>query len=480
MSSKTTWKDSELGRIPGQWEVKRIDDIGEVVGGGTPSTKNQLYYDGDISWITPRDLANHTGRFIFRGERSITEAGLKNSSAKLLPKGTVLFSSRAPIGYVAIAGKELCTNQGFKSIVCNESVDNRFIYYTMKMSKDSLEAIAGGSTFKEVSGSVVRGFKIKVPPLSEQRGIADILTALDEKIELNAAIADNLEDIVQALFKRWFVDFEFPNEDDEPYKSSGGEFKESELGAIPKGWRVGHFQEVIAEMIGGDWGKETPQGNFTREVSCIRGADIPEIAKGSVGKVPQRFILPKNATTKSLKHGDIIIEVSGGSPTQSTGRSVLIINEILNKFSTSVICTNFCKVVKPMVGFNEFLYAYLLYLYNEGSFFQYENGTTGIKNLDIRSLFQVHHIVIPTMPILERFSVQFQAIYRTIQHLGRESIKLGKIRDTLLPKLMSGEIRVPVEQEQVQEQTQEQKRSIYQPSYTDLPMAAENKADYQT
>lgn len=338
----------------------------------------------------------------------------------------------------------------------------RWAYYSLR--NIDINSMDSGSAIPSTSRSDFYSIEVDLPDIYEQQEIANLLSVLDDKIELNNAINKNLEEMTQALFKRWFVDFEFPNENVEPYKSSGGEFEESELGLIPRGWSVGTFQDLISDTVGGDWGKEAPQGNYTKEVSCIRGADIPEITKGLLGKVPKRFILPKNATAKSLSHGDIIIEISGGSPTQSTGRSVLIIEEVLNKFNTPLICTNFCRVIKPIIGYSEFLYCYLSYLYNEDVFFQYENGTTGIKNLDIGSLLSVHKIVIPIKSVLQQYSAQYQAVYSTIQHLGRESDQLAQIRDTLLPKLMSGEIRVPVEQDH---------------SVPDLPMVAERSANYQ-
>ena len=234
-----SFKYTEIGKIPVEWDVKMIQEIGEVVSGGTPKTKEDSYWDGNISWITPKDLSSFTERYIEVGERSITELGLKNSSAKLLPKGTVLFSSRAPIGYLAIARKELCTNQGFKNIVCDKKYSsNEFLFYMLKAKKNKIESIAGGSTFKEVSGKVVKEFKIPIPPLNEQKAIAHILSTLDDKIEVNNQINKTLENMAQAIFKQWFVDFEFPNEDGEPYKPSGGEMVESELGLIPKGWGV--------------------------------------------------------------------------------------------------------------------------------------------------------------------------------------------------------------------------------------------------
>ena len=190
---------------------KKIEDLGKVISGGTPSTKNERYWGGDIAWITPKDLSKHNSMFIFKGERGITEEGLKNSSEYTVPTGTVLFSSRAPIGYVAIAGKNLTTNQGFKNIVVNDENDNLFIYYLLKNNIKFIESHANGSTFKEISAKVFKNLEFDVPNLDTQRKISKILSTLDSKIELNNQIISNLEELASTLFKRWFVDFDFPN-----------------------------------------------------------------------------------------------------------------------------------------------------------------------------------------------------------------------------------------------------------------------------
>jgi type I restriction enzyme S subunit len=177
-----------------EWKECTIADLGEVVGGATPSTKkSENYENGDISWITPKDLSTSNGRYIYRGERNITETGLKSCSTKMLPKNTVLFSSRAPIGYVAIAAKEMCTNQGFKSVIPNADTDFMFLYYLLKFNKDNIENMGSGTTFKEVSCNTMKSIKVFVPTdTSEQRKIADVLSSIDDKIELNTAINENL------------------------------------------------------------------------------------------------------------------------------------------------------------------------------------------------------------------------------------------------------------------------------------------------
>lgn len=177
-----------------EWKTCTIEDLGTVVGGATPSTKiTENYEGGNIAWITPKDLASFSGRYISNGERNITEQGLNSCSAKLMPANTVLFSSRAPIGYIAIAKNELCTNQGFKSVVPNENTDYLFLYYLLKYNKNKIEGLGSGTTFKEVSGSTMKGIEVTVPvSIEEQRKISSVLSAIDEKIEENERINKNL------------------------------------------------------------------------------------------------------------------------------------------------------------------------------------------------------------------------------------------------------------------------------------------------
>lgn len=180
--------------VMAEWIECKISDIGTVVGGATPSTKKvENYEGGNIAWITPKDLSTFRGRYIQRGERNITETGLKSCSAQLLPQNTVLFSSRAPIGYVAITANEVCTNQGFKSVIPNEDTDPLFLFYLLIYNKDKIEGMGSGTTFKEVSGSTMKNIVVKVPADKEiQIKIASLLGSLDDKIEENEKINNNL------------------------------------------------------------------------------------------------------------------------------------------------------------------------------------------------------------------------------------------------------------------------------------------------
>lgn len=403
-----------------EWKTVTLSELGEIVGGATPATSREDYYNGDIPWLTPKDLAGYSDRYIRRGERNITQAGLKSCSTKIMPKNTILFSSRAPIGYTAIAENDICTNQGFKSIVPNEGVPPLFLYYLLKYYKTEIEAMGSGTTFKEVSGATMRGIKVRIPVSARvQEKIADILDSLDSKIEINHRINENLQQQIKALFKEWFI-----------------------CNPDASKWKTGTFSDLIEKMISGDWGKEAPLGGHTEMVYCIRGTDIPKVRSGKKGKMPVRYILPKNYVEKHLVDGDIVVEVSGGSPTQSTGRAAVVSTSLLKRYDKGMVCTNFCKALKPLKGYSMFLYYYWQYLYDMGVFFSYENGTTGIKNLDISGFIETEPIAIAPMDKIEKFNSLCQPIFAKIYGNGFENEQIVSLREILLPKLMSGEIDV--------------------------------------
>ena len=155
----------------------RISEVCNVISGGTPSTKISSYWNGDVVWLTPKDLSNNKSKYIYDSENKITEEGLSRSSTQLLPPNTVLLSSRAPIGYLAIAGKSLCTNQGFKSMVCNQDlIIPEYLYYLLQTKVEDFNNISTGSTFKELSSSLLKQYKISIHDLPEQSHIVDIIS----------------------------------------------------------------------------------------------------------------------------------------------------------------------------------------------------------------------------------------------------------------------------------------------------------------
>lgn len=190
---KLTNDNVKEGALPNGWEKVKLNDIGKIVSGGTPSTNNHLYWNGNINWIAPSDLTGYKGILIKTGKKSITQLGLQKSSAKLIPRGSILFSSRAPIGYVVIADSELCTNQGFKSIIPNSNIDSLFVYYFLKSSKQEAEKVASGTTFKEISLRSFSELSFPLPPLKEQHLIV-------QEIESRLSVADKMEEsIAQSL-----------------------------------------------------------------------------------------------------------------------------------------------------------------------------------------------------------------------------------------------------------------------------------------
>ena len=315
--------------------------------------------------------------------------------------------------------------------VGNELADSYFLarlLSLMHLGNLSAQSAQPGLSIQTLSKQIIR-----LPSISYQREISTILKSLDDKIELNRRINDNLEQQAQALFKSWFVDFE-------PFKE--GKFVDSELGMIPEGWRIGTLNELIISTLGGDWGKEDAIGNYVKKVSCIRGADIPEIRQGNRGNMPTRFILNKNFLNKALKAEDLVVEISGGSPTQSTGRICQISDTLLKKYDDVVICTNFCRAIKTKHPYSQFIYYLWGYLYKRGVMFLYENGTTGIKNLDINGLLEKEIIVIPDENTVHKYTGLCNLFSQIVQSNGYESERLVKLRDTLLPKLMSGELKI--------------------------------------
>ena len=180
------------------WHTVKLKDIGDIVGGGTPSTKDPSNFGQDYGWVTPKDLSTHAGRYISFGNRGLSQKGYSSSSAKLMPAGTVLISSRAPIGLTAIASRPLTTNQGCRSFVPGPNVDSLFMYYLLASMKGELEQHANGSTFREISGSSMENIEVDIASLDEQRAIAKMLGSFDDKIESNRRIQILIEQLVRA------------------------------------------------------------------------------------------------------------------------------------------------------------------------------------------------------------------------------------------------------------------------------------------
>lgn len=300
-----------------------------------------------------------------------------------------------------------------------EKINPHFLASYINLASGVINAHLVGAVQQHFNVGAAKKMKIPLPSIDIQNRIASIIQGLNDKIELNNKINENLERQAQAIFKSWFID--------NPDAST---------------WRSGTFVELIERTISGDWGKESASGNNTEMVYCIRGADIPEVRAGNKGKMPTRYILPKNYAAKQLVDGDIVVEISGGSPTQSTGRAAAISTALLNRYDKGMVCTNFCKALKPIAGYSMYVYHYWQYLYDMGVFFSYENGTTGIKNLDINGFIETEPIHIAPSELVEKFDIFCQSVFSKVYANGLENERLAELRDTLLPKLMSGELSI--------------------------------------
>lgn len=279
---------------------------------------------------------------------------------------------------------------------------------------------------------------------SVQSEIGTVLGTLDNKYTLNNKIILELNSIVVRLYYYWFVQFDFPNEEGKPYKSSGGKmvWNEKLKKEIPEGWTVDKISSLIEQNKGGDWGKDEPVGNYIQKVSCIRGADINYIkGNDSNSDLPERYILEKNSH-KLLSANDIVIEISGGSPTQSTGRAAMITEKTIERFDNPLICSNFCQAITlkdpNLSGY--FFYMWSMF-YDQNIFFNYEGKTSGIKNFLFDS-FVANEWYIPSQAIAYKFQQIVDSIYKKKESLLKQNKHLTACRDWLLPLLMSGQVKV--------------------------------------
>lgn len=331
-----------------------------------------------------------------------------------------------------------------------------FLYYSLLTPEvqNQIKMHEGtGSVVSNIRIPALKKFKLMVPVLKIQESVSTMLRLIDDKIDLNNAINKNLEEMAQALFKRWFVDFEFPNENSEPYKSSGGEFEESELGLIPKGWKVKTLGEVsIQGIVCGKTPSTKEKDNFGEETPFIT---IPDMHNKVFVTKTERALSSKGAGTQASK---TVPAFSVCVSCIATPGLVVLTSEPsqTNQQINTIICNS-----------NECYYVYLSlsriseYIKNMGS------GGSVALNLS-KSRFSNIKMVLPEQSILDQFHNLVEPMFATILLIQKETESLSITRDTLLPKLMSGEIRVPLDEEYPYSQS------------SDLPLAAESKAQYST
>lgn len=349
----------------------------------------------------------------------------------------------------------------------------RYLYYALKES--DIGSYLSGSTRPKLTQGDLKRILVRCPAPSVQESIAQILGTLDEKIELNRRINETLEAMARALFKSWFVDFDpvidnalragnpIPEElrgkaarrkqilQSEKYPPLPPEiatlfpnsFKDSEIGAIPTGWEAIPFGNLLQKTIGGDWGKEKRDAKHTKNCVIIRGTDIPGLMSGIRSNAPLRWVEEAKIEKRELKDGDIVIEISGGSPKQSTGRSVYISEHILARLGGKVAPASFCRLFRARTKELGLLCGqHLSYIFIRGKMWGYQNQSTGISNFQTNTFLSNELIPIPSnKKVLELFYEKCRSFIDLVH--SNESIYLARIRDTLLPKLISGKLKVP-------------------------------------
>ena len=379
-----------------EFKKYKIDDIGKVVSGGTPSTKKDEYWNGDVAWITPKDLSSHNDVYISEGGRNISIEGLNNSSAKIVPKNTVLMTSRAPIGYIAIANNDLSTNQGFKSLICDEKICHyKYFYYWLKQNMEYIINSSSGSTFKEISGRMFKSLEISLPSIKEQNIISSILWTFDKKISVLNKINKNLIELSTVIHNDFIQNID---ENNVCYYKEMDEFGNIVMGQSPKGKSYNY------ENIG---------------IPLINGA--ADYENGYL-KAQKYTTDPKKTCCKN----DLIFCIRA-----TIGLLVVCDREYCLGRGVAAI-TNIDPIYKE----------YTFHLINSSieNFKRAATGSiiSGISRKDIEDI----NVKIPSDDGIKHYHNIQKPIFDKLESNRVEIIKLTNLRDVLLPQLMSCEIDV--------------------------------------
>ncbi|MBU2249909.1 MAG: restriction endonuclease subunit S [Gammaproteobacteria bacterium] len=369
--------------------------------------------------------------------------------------GDVVMTTEAPLGEVAQLGREkvalaqrVITLRGKKDFL-----DNDYLLYLLlsEEMQDQLKARATGTTVLGIKQSELRKISVTVPPFSIQQDAASVLKAIDSRIAILRETNATLEAIAQALFKSWFVDFDpvhanagnqTPSLPPEIQALFPATFTDSPHGLIPEGWKLVPFGDLLTHTIGGDWGDELPTEKNEVRVAIIRGTDLPDLAAGNAERVPLRYTSAKKLASRKLQDGDLVLEVSGGSKDQPTGRSLYLTNGILSQFDCPMEPASFCRLLRPeSQNISVVLAQHMTYIYAQGKTWEYQNQSTGISNFQTTHFLESERVVVPSDEVLKVFAENVRPMIDRA-HLTQIS-KLTALRDTLLPRLISGQLRLP-------------------------------------
>lgn len=449
----------------GERVERKIGEIADVVGGSTPSTRDPSNFDGDVPWLTPKDLSGPHPRYVNRGSRNLSDKGLTSCSAQMLPAKTVLLSSRAPIGYVAIAANPIATNQGFRSLVLKPEYDHEFVYYWLTLNTQELERHASGSTFKELSGSALKQIRIRLPAdKREQRAIARILGTLDDKIELNRRMNETLEAMAQALFKSWFVDFDqvvvnalragnpIPDKFAERaahYRENPdalglpehilrlfpNRFVDSELGPIPEGWEVGPLSAIATLHTETILPRQEPEAVWEYY-------SIPAFDQGRMPKLEQGI---------DIKSGKYKVPSSAVLASKLNPQFPRVwIPDVVDE-ARAICSTEFMPFVPVKAEWRSLLYELLKSDLVQEGIRAAATGSTGSRQRVKPQTVASMPIIVAPEGVIDTFCERIASVHSLVLCNQRESRTLAALRDKLLPKLLSGEIELNTAKEVVEE-----------------------------
>ena len=406
-----------------KWKETTLSEVIILIGGGTPKTTVAEYWDGSIPWLSVKDF-NNKSKYVYSTEKSITELGLYNSSTKLLDIDDIIISARGTVGELAMIPYPMAFNQSCYGIrAMTEKIDCHYLYYLLTFKISDLKSKTHGSVFDTITRDTFDLIDVNLPPIAEQKRIAGILGSLDDKIELNNRINKNLEEQAQALFKRWFVDFEFPDENGNPYKSSGGEFIDSELGQIPKGWQVNKFTSII-NVLGGGTPKTTEPTYWNGEIPFFTPKDVTNSCVALCTEKNITLIGLNKCNSRLYSKGTVFITARGTVGKVSIAGCDMAMNQ------------SCYALIGKDVNTQSFVYHITLntidVLKNKASGAVFDAITTRD--------FESESIIIPSSNIISKFEESIISMYDAILNNNLQNKNLSDLRNTLLPKLMNNEI----------------------------------------
>jgi type I restriction enzyme, S subunit len=419
-------------------KVTLKDITTSMYSGGTPSRKKSEYWEnGTIPWLK----TNQIGEFIIYGtDEHITEAGLNGSSAKLVRKNSLviaMYGDGVTRGKVSIVGKDLTTNQACCNLEIDSSkADYKFIYYLLKQNYKVLRHLSNGGAQQNLSVSMLKEFELEIPSLLEQKAIAYILSTIDKKIEINNQINENLQSLAQLLFKHWFIDFEFPNEEGLPYRSCGGELVDSELGMIPKVWKIDKIEGLQPKLETGKRPKGGV-GGFDTGIPSIGAESIKGIGYFDYSKTKYVPIDFAASMKKGIVSGyELLIYKDGGKPGyfmpnfSMFGEGFPYDSFVLNEH---VFLLDFGDKNFNIFSYFHLQSEYIRHLLHTAGC---KAAIPGINQKDILDLY----IFSKDNPKVKEFCDIVSPMITTILKNSKQNRILSQLRDTLLTELMNGEI----------------------------------------